>query len=41
MSDQIKAKPGQQLEVIGADGMDRRGPLKCMAWAGAARFTTI
>jgi len=41
MSDQIKAKPRQRLEVIGADGMDRRGLLKCMAWAGAGVLWTV
>jgi hypothetical protein len=41
MSDQIKANPRQRLEVIGADGMDRRGLLKCMAWAGAGVLWTV
>jgi Icc protein len=34
MSDQINVRPGQSLEGIGQDGLDRRGLLKCMAWAG-------
>jgi 3',5'-cyclic-AMP phosphodiesterase len=34
MSEQINTGPGQALEGIGQDGLDRRGLLKCMAWAG-------
>ena len=34
MSDQINARPGQALDGIGQDGLDRHGLLKCMAWAG-------
>src|ERR1700746_3105151 len=34
MSDEINARPGQALESIAQDGLDRPGLLKCMAWAG-------
>ena len=27
--------------IIGADGLDRRGLLKCMAWAGAGVLWTM
>jgi Icc protein len=41
MSDQIKARPGLEAEFPGGDGLDRRGLLKCMAWAGAGILWTV
>jgi 3',5'-cyclic-AMP phosphodiesterase len=35
MSDRAK------LDIIGKDGVDRRGALKCMAWAGAGLLWTV
>ena len=35
MSDRAK------LDIIGKDGVDRRGVLKCMAWAGAGLLWTV
>ncbi len=41
MSNRIIQKPGRILETIGQDGLDRRGLLKCMAWAGAGVIWTV
>jgi hypothetical protein len=41
MSNQDKTRPGQTLAAIGRDGLDRRGLLKCMAWAGAGVVWTV
>jgi 3',5'-cyclic-AMP phosphodiesterase len=41
MSNRIIQKPGRILETIGQDGLDRRGLLKCMAWAGAGVLWTV
>jgi 3',5'-cyclic AMP phosphodiesterase CpdA len=41
MSNQSKAKPGRDIGIIGPDGLDRRGLLKCMAWAGAGVLWTV
>ena len=31
----------EKLDIIGKDGVDRRGVLKCMAWAGAGLVWTV
>ena len=31
----------EKLDIIGRDGVDRRGALKCMAWAGAGLVWTV
>ncbi|MEA2782120.1 MAG: hypothetical protein QOK29_3664, partial [Rhodospirillaceae bacterium] len=41
MSDHIKTRPGLRGEFTGGDGLDRRGVLKCMAWAGAGILWTV
>jgi 3',5'-cyclic-AMP phosphodiesterase len=41
MSNQVKANPTPSTESVGADGLDRRGLLKCMAWAGTAMLWTV
>ena len=34
-------KLGRETEFVGGDGLDRRGLLKCMAWAGAGVLWTV
>ena len=41
MSDQIKEKPETRFGTMAGDGIDRRGLLKCMAWAGAGILWTV
>src|SRR5690348_9410696 len=41
MSNHEKAKPAHSSDFIGSDGLDRRGLLKCMAWAGAGMLWTV
>ena len=41
MSNRMKSKPGATTAVVDADGLDRRGLLKCMAWAGTAMLWTV
>jgi 3',5'-cyclic AMP phosphodiesterase CpdA len=41
MSDQRDAKTKREPGIIGPDGLDRRGLLKCMAWAGAGVLWTV
>src|SRR5579863_6970453 len=41
MSDQFKNPPSAKLHGLGRDGVDRRGMLKCMAWAGAGVLWTV
>jgi 3',5'-cyclic AMP phosphodiesterase CpdA len=41
MSNQEKVQPGRNTEFTGGDGLDRRGLLKCMAWAGAGMLWTV
>ena len=41
MSNRNIQKPGRILGTIGQDGLDRRGLLKCMAWAGAGVLWTV
>ena len=41
MSNRNIRKPGRILETIGQDGLDRRGLLRCMAWAGAGVLWTV
>ena len=41
MSNRKIDEPRQKLDEAGPDGLDRRGLLKCMAWAGAGILWTV
>src|SRR6201982_3273225 len=41
MSNRNIQKPGRILETIGQDGLDRRGLLRCMTWAGTGVLWTV
>jgi hypothetical protein len=41
MSDLINPTPARNTAPLQGDGMDRRGLLKCMAWAGAGLLWTV
>jgi hypothetical protein len=41
MSERLNAKPDSRPEQLSRDGLDRRGLLKCMAWAGAGVLWSV
>jgi 3',5'-cyclic AMP phosphodiesterase CpdA len=41
MSDQVETKPALSINSMLRDGLDRRGLLKCMAWAGTGVLWTV
>jgi len=41
MSNRIIQTPGRIPDAVSQDGLDRRGLLKCMAWAGAGILWTV